>query len=33
MRTLRRYLASEIIVATALVVLALVLLFSFFDLV
>ncbi len=33
MRTLRRYLASEIFVATALVVLALVLLFSFFDLV
>jgi lipopolysaccharide export system permease protein len=33
MRTLRRYLASEIIVATALVVLALVMLFSFFDLV
>ncbi|HEV7803534.1 MAG TPA: LPS export ABC transporter permease LptG [Burkholderiales bacterium] len=33
MRTLRRYLASEIFVATALVVLALVMLFSFFDLV
>ena len=33
MRTLRRYLAAEIIVATALVVLALVMLFSFFDLV
>ena len=33
MRTLRRYLAVEIIAATALVVLALVLLFSFFDLV
>ena len=33
MKTLRRYLASEIVVATALVVLALVLLFSFFDLV
>ena len=33
MRTLRRYLASEIIVATALVVLALLMLFAFFDLV
>lgn len=33
MKTLRRYLASEIFAATALVVLALVLLFSFFDLV
>ncbi|HEX2827173.1 MAG TPA: LPS export ABC transporter permease LptG [Burkholderiales bacterium] len=33
MRTLRRYLATEIVVATLLVVLALVLLFSFFDLV
>lgn len=33
MRTLRRYLAAEIMVATALVVLALVMLFSFFDLV
>ena len=33
MKTLRRYLASEIIVATALVMLALVLLFAFFDLV
>jgi lipopolysaccharide export system permease protein len=33
MKTLRRYLAIEIIAATALVVLALVLLFSFFDLV
>jgi lipopolysaccharide export system permease protein len=32
-RTLRRYFAAEIIVATGLVVLALVLLFSFFDLV
>jgi lipopolysaccharide export system permease protein len=32
-KTLRRYLALEIIAATALVVLALVLLFSFFDLV
>jgi lipopolysaccharide export system permease protein len=33
MKTLRRYLAIEIIAATALVVLALVMLFSFFDLV
>ena len=33
MKTLRRYLALEIIAATSLVVLALVLLFSFFDLV
>lgn len=33
MKTLRRYLAAEIFVATALVVFALVLLFSFFDLV
>ena len=33
MRTLRRYLATEIVAATALVVLALVLLFAFFDLV
>ena len=33
MRTLRRYLASEIIVATGLVMLALVMLFAFFDLV
>ena len=33
MRTLRRYLAAEIMVATALVVVALVMLFSFFDLV
>lgn len=33
MKTLRRYLASEILVATGLVVLALVLLFSFFDMV
>ena len=33
MRTLRRYLALEIIASTALVMLALVLLFSFFDLV
>ena len=33
MRTLRRYLASEIIAATALVVLALLMLFAFFDLV
>lgn len=33
MKTLRRYLAREIIVSTALVLLALVLLFSFFDLV
>ena len=33
MRTLRRYLAVEIIMATALVVLALLMLFAFFDLV
>ena len=33
MRTLRRYLASEIIAATALVVVALLMLFAFFDLV
>lgn len=33
MRTLRRYLAAEIMVATGLVVVALVMLFSFFDLV
>ena len=33
MRTLRRYLASEIIAATGLVVLALLMLFAFFDLV
>lgn len=33
MRTLRRYIASEIMVATALVVLALLMLFAFFDLV
>jgi lipopolysaccharide export system permease protein len=33
MRTLRRYLATEIVVATALVISALVLLFAFFDLV
>jgi len=33
MRTLRRYLASEIIVSTALVMLALLMLFAFFDLV
>jgi lipopolysaccharide export system permease protein len=33
MKTLRRYLAAEIVMATALVVLALVMLFSFFDLV
>jgi lipopolysaccharide export system permease protein len=33
MKTLRRYLALEIVAATALVVLALVMLFSFFDLV
>ncbi|MGZ9013723.1 MAG: LPS export ABC transporter permease LptG [Burkholderiales bacterium] len=33
MRTLRRYLAAEIIMATALVVLALLMLFAFFDLV
>lgn len=33
MRTLRRYLATEIVVATALVFAALVLLFAFFDLV
>ena len=33
MRTLRRYLAFEIIVATGLVVLALLMLFAFFDLV
>lgn len=32
MRTLRRYLASEIIVATGLVILSLILLFAFFDL-
>ena len=32
MRTLRRYLAKEIIAATALVVLALLMLFAFFDL-
>jgi lipopolysaccharide export system permease protein len=33
MRTLRRYLASEIIAATGLVILALLMLFAFFDLV
>ena len=33
MRTLRRYLAAEIIAATALVVVALLMLFAFFDLV
>ena len=33
MRTLRRYLATEIVAATALVFAALVLLFAFFDLV
>ena len=33
MRTLRRYLASEILVSTGLVVLALLMLFAFFDLV
>lgn len=33
MRTLRRYIATEIIVATALVMLALLMLFAFFDLV
>ena len=33
MRTLRRYLATEIIVATALVCAALLMLFAFFDLV
>ena len=31
MKTLRRYIASEIFVATGLVILALVLLFAFFD--
>ena len=33
MRTLRRYLASEVIAATGLVMLALLMLFAFFDLV
>ena len=33
MKTLRRYLATEIVAATALVFVALVLLFAFFDLV
>ena len=33
MRTLRRYLASEIMVATGLVMLALLMLFAFFDLI
>jgi lipopolysaccharide export LptBFGC system permease protein LptF len=33
MRTLRRYLATEIMAATALVIVSLVALFAFFDLV
>src|SRR5690606_26641272 len=33
MRTLRRYLAAEILAATGLVILALLMLFAFFDLV